>query len=104
MFKPRWEKLYANNTKIVEYSALSEILLGFWLVIALFLPMRQILTCVIYWNYLKMRYQVPQSQKSHGPAWAVLNQQASPILSKVPILQKPIDFAKKWFQPQVTYG
>lgn len=100
MFAPTWAKLKAQNEKVLEYSALAEVMLGLWLTVAIFLPMRQILTCVLYWNYLKMRYQVPRSRVQHEKAWMQLQGNIAPVLKMLPILQKPIDMAKKWFQPQ----
>merc|ERR1719382_398419 len=86
---PSWEKLKAREEEVLSYSTLAEILLGFWLVVALVLPTRQILTCILYWNYLKTRYQVPRSHQQHAQAWGKLYQQAAPLLKVAPFLEKP---------------
>lgn len=103
MIKPSWDKLKSMEQDVLLYSALAEIILGVWLIASLFLPQRQILTTILYWNFLKTRYQVPRSQPMHLKAWMLLGAQVEPLLSKVPILQKPIGYAKDWFRPQVQY-
>jgi len=102
-FAPTWAKLKAQEQQVLAYAATAEILLAFWLTVSLLLPSRQILTCIMYWNYLKTRYQVPRSHELHAQAWRQLGQQIQPALKAVPILQKPIDFAKGWFQPQYQH-
>merc|ERR1719454_900445 len=98
MFAPTWEKLKAQNAKVLEYGAFAEVLLGLWLTVALFLPMRQILTCILYWNYLKMRYLGQRSHEVNLKAWQQLAQTAGPLLKiveKTP-LNKGLEFAKNW--------
>lgn len=103
-FAPYWAKLQAQEAQVLLYSALAEVALGIWLTVALLLPgHRQILTCFLYWNYLKMRYQVPRSHEQHLKAWKMLEQRVRPVLQAVPILEKPIDMAKGWFAPQYAY-
>lgn len=100
MFAPTWEKLQKQNAQVLDYSALAEVLMGLWLTVALFLPMRQILTCILYWNYLKMRYQVPRSHPTHLKAWQMMFQRVAPLFKAIPLLNKPLDMAKGWFQPK----
>lgn len=100
MVAPTWNKLKARETDVQSFFALAEVLLAFWLTLSLFLPSRQILTCFLYWNYLRTRYQMPRSQPLHAAAWKQLGGHAEPVLSRVPILRKPIDMAQAWFQPQ----
>jgi hypothetical protein len=99
MFAPTWEKLKAQNAKVLEYSSMAEILLGFWLVISIFLPMRQILTCILYWNYVRMRYQGQRSAEGQLKAWKQLAVTAGPVLKIIEStpLRKGLDFAKNWF-------
>lgn len=103
MVAPHWAQLEGREKELLVTFALLEILLGLWLAISLALPWRQILTCVLYWQFLKLRYQVPRSREYHGKAWQQLGLKVQPITSRVPILNKPIDMAKAWFQPQVVY-
>lgn len=100
MFAGTWEKLSAQKDKVLLYDALAQILLGLWLVVALFLPMRQILTALLYWNYLRMRYQSPRAGAVNLQAWNQLGQNFGPILrivEKTP-LKKALDYAKNWFE------
>lgn len=101
-FKPTWEKLKGRQEEVLVYSALAEVMLAFWLTANLFLPSRQMFTCFLYWYYLVMRYQVPRSHKHHIQAWQRLDTSAAPLFKAVPILRKPVDMAKGYFnmQPQ----
>lgn len=101
-FAPTWEKLKTNNNQILEYSALAEVMLGIWLSVSLFLPMRQIVTCILYWHYLKIRFQAERAKNErsdHLKAWMQLGKQVEPVTKMVPILEKPIGWAKDWFRP-----
>eukprot|EP00933_Yihiella_yeosuensis_P028481 TRINITY_DN2230_c1_g7_i1.p1 TRINITY_DN2230_c1_g7~~TRINITY_DN2230_c1_g7_i1.p1 ORF type:complete len:278 (+),score=36.02 TRINITY_DN2230_c1_g7_i1:101-934(+) len=100
LFSGTWAKLSDKEleAKVLHYSVLGEILLGFWLIVSLALPSRQILVLLLYWNYLKTRYQTPRSHANHEKAWIELNTQVAPLVEKVSILQKPIDMGKGWFQ------
>mmetsp|Transcript_73596 Transcript_73596/g.137532 ORF Transcript_73596/g.137532 Transcript_73596/m.137532 type:complete len:271 (-) Transcript_73596:136-948(-) len=100
-FKPVWDgKLKPREAEIVQYSALAEVGLGIWLVVSILLPMRQILVTVLYWNYLKTRFQMPRSHDQHLKAWQTLGEKVEPAFKALPILRKPVDMAKGWFQPQ----
>jgi len=100
MFEGTWKKLQARNTEVLEYSALGEVAMGIWLAVAILLPMRQFLTCILYWNYLRMRYQVPRSHEQHKKAWGVIAEKTS-FLFKVPVVGplgcKARDYAVGWF-------
>jgi len=100
MFKPRWEALKTQEQRVLLAGAVGEILLGFWLTVSIALPSRQLLTTFMYWNYLKMRYQSPRSNQLHSQAWKSVEATVAPVLRVAPFLQKPIDMAKGWFQPQ----
>jgi hypothetical protein len=96
-FAPTWTKLNAKTEEVMIYASLAEILLGVWLAVSMFLPSRQIVTTILYWHFLKTRYQVPRSQKYQIQAWRSLDQQVAPVFNKVPILRKPVDLVKGWF-------
>lgn len=100
MFKPRWEQLKLQEARVLLMSALAEVLMGLWLTVSLALPTRQILTCFLYWNYLRMRYQAPRSHTVHLQAWKQLEQAIAPVLKFAPFVNKPLQMAKDWFQPQ----
>lgn len=103
-FAPIWEKLKAKEKEVLAYSAMAEILLAIWMTACIFLPSRQLMTTFLYWNYLRTRYQVPRSHPLHAQAWAQLGQHVQPALNAVPLLNKPLDMAKAWFQPQYVQG
>lgn len=98
MFAATWDKLKARESDVLHYATLAEVLLGIWLVISLLLPTRQILACMLYWNFLRTRYQVTRSKAAHTKAWAQLGEMIAPVTNAIPILNKPIDMAKGWFQ------
>mmetsp|Transcript_72722 Transcript_72722/g.157829 ORF Transcript_72722/g.157829 Transcript_72722/m.157829 type:complete len:265 (+) Transcript_72722:57-851(+) len=98
LFAPTWEKLKAKEKEVLHYFAMAEIVLGFYLAVSLVLPTRQILVCLLYWNYLTTRYQVPRSHELHHQAWVQLGQQAEPVLKVMPFLRKPIEMAKGYFK------
>lgn len=102
-FTPVWAKLKAKEPQVLAYAAMGEIMLALWLTVSLLMPSRQILTCILYWNCLKTRYQVPRSHELHAQAWKKLGAQAEPLFKALPILRKPVDLAKGWFQPQYVY-
>mmetsp|Transcript_105974 Transcript_105974/g.309961 ORF Transcript_105974/g.309961 Transcript_105974/m.309961 type:complete len:273 (-) Transcript_105974:65-883(-) len=102
-FAPYWAMLKAKEPQVLSNAALAEILLAFWLTVSLFLPTRQIITCFLYWNYLRTRFQIPRSHELHAQAWRQIGQKAEPLLKALPPLQKPIDMAKGWFKPQYQY-
>lgn len=104
MFSPTWDKLKKRESEIQLYSAIAEITLGVWLAVSVLLPTRQLIATFLYWSFLRTRYQVPRSHGIHLQAWRRLEQQVSPVLKALPILNKPIDMAKAWFQPQYQQG
>lgn len=99
-FAGTWAKLKEREVEILHNSTLAEIVLGFWLIVSLFLPSRQFLICIMYWNFLRQRYQVPRSHEAHLKAWRQINAKAAPLLQAAPFLNKPLDMAKGWFAPQ----
>jgi hypothetical protein len=99
-FKPTWDKLKARGEEVVVYSALAEVMLAFWLTANLLLPSRQLFATFLYWYYLVMRYQVPRSHKHHAQAWQRLDASAAPLFKAVPVLRKPVEIAKGYFNPQ----
>eukprot|EP00928_Gymnodinium_smaydae_P027506 TRINITY_DN21263_c0_g1_i1.p1 TRINITY_DN21263_c0_g1~~TRINITY_DN21263_c0_g1_i1.p1 ORF type:complete len:265 (+),score=41.98 TRINITY_DN21263_c0_g1_i1:91-885(+) len=102
MVAPHWAKMKQQENVVIAYSALAEILLAIQLTIGLALPSRQIFPCLLYWNYLRTRFQAPRSHPQHAQAWAQLGEKAAPLLRAVPVLNKPIDMAKNWFRPQYS--
>mmetsp|Transcript_10769 Transcript_10769/g.31817 ORF Transcript_10769/g.31817 Transcript_10769/m.31817 type:complete len:266 (-) Transcript_10769:218-1015(-) len=99
-FSGTWDRLKAKEKEVLAYAAMAEILLAIWMTASLLLPTRQLMATFLYWNYLRTRYQVPRSHPLHLQAWTQLGQHVQPVLTKVPLLNKPLDMAKGWFAPQ----
>eukprot|EP00929_Paragymnodinium_shiwhaense_P119764 TRINITY_DN91662_c0_g1_i1.p1 TRINITY_DN91662_c0_g1~~TRINITY_DN91662_c0_g1_i1.p1 ORF type:complete len:265 (+),score=28.59 TRINITY_DN91662_c0_g1_i1:96-890(+) len=99
VLKSQWEnKLKPREKEAQLYSALAEIVLGFYLAASLLTASRQIFTTFLYWQYLTIRYKVPRSHETHNLAWMQMGKKVDPLLKAVPILNKPIDMAKGFFQ------
>jgi hypothetical protein len=100
-FQPIWTRLSANSTSIIELSGLVEILLGFWMIVLVLTPARQLMTTFVYWNFLRIRFMAPRSRATHVAAWAKLDARTRNLQQSVPVLARPIAFMKNWFHPQV---
>jgi len=97
MFKPTWGKLQAREMEVLSYAALSEILLAFWLTASLFLPSRQIITCFLYWNYLKTRYQAGCSAMRPGESVQISGLQSAAHLNGQRATLQYLDMSKgRW--------
>lgn len=103
-FLPTWNQLKAKEKQVLFYSCLAEVGLGLFLVAQIATPSRQLITCLLYWNYLRTRYQVPRSHPQHLEAWQFLGAKVQPLLRMVPPLNIPLNYAKNWFQPQYAQG
>jgi len=104
MFKPTWEKLFAQREKVMMYAALSEVVLGISLAVGLAFPSRQIIICMLYWKYLQMKYSVPTASErkagakpKHQEAWAIVGQKTAPLFKALPFLNMPLNYAKNYF-------
>jgi len=104
-FEPIWKAKLEPNTKEVNlYSAQGEIGLGFFLVVSMFLPTRQMLLTLLYWNYLTTRYKIPafegnqQVPNLHEKAWKSIGQKVEPLLKMAPFLNPIIEKAKGYFK------
>lgn len=98
-FAPTWAKLKSQEAQVLHYSTLAEIVLGFWLTVSMLMPWRQLFPCILYWQFLRQRFQGPRSGEAHLKAWRQLGDKAAPLLQAAPFLNKPLDMAKGWFQP-----
>jgi len=104
LFQPTWKKLLDKKDDVMLYESLAQVVYGLWLLVGLITPFRQIVTCVLFWHYLKMRFNVPTAmeQKANKPpqhrkAWAVVAEKTKPVFDSLPILNKGVDFVKNWF-------
>eukprot|EP00913_Durusdinium_trenchii_P017025 g16010.t1 len=56
-FAPTWAKLKSQEAQVLHYSTLAEIVLGFWLTVSMLMPWRQLFPCILYWQFLRQRFQ-----------------------------------------------
>ena len=100
-FQPVWGRLNARTSSIVELSSLIEIVVGFWMIALILTPARQLMTCFVYWNFLRIRFLAPRSRPTHLAAWTKLDNKTRALQQSIPILQRPVAFMKNWFNPAV---
>ena len=98
-FQPIWNHLNARTSSIIQLSSVVEIIIGFWMIILILTPARQLMTCFVYWNFLRIRYLAPRSRPAHVAAWNRLDEKTRPIQISIPLLARPIAFMKNWFNP-----
>jgi hypothetical protein len=98
-FQPIWGRLNTHSGTILELASVAEILLGFWLILLVLTPARQLMVCFVYWNFLRIRYLAPRSRQAHIRAWAQLDKKTKNFQNAVPISARPIAFMKQWFNP-----
>lgn len=92
-----WSVLKSNETRVLEAVNMAEILLGFWVVLLVLTPARNILTCFVYWTYLRIKFMAPRSRAAHQAAWATIEKRTQKIQALVPFLEKPKAFLANWF-------
>eukprot|EP00210_Caulerpa_lentillifera_P002155 g2069.t1 len=91
------EKLARNQNMALLLNAVSEIGVGALMVLQLFKSVRSILTVVLYWQWLRLRYHSPDAAWYHRQAWANIGRKLNPLFNMIPILKVPINYAKQWF-------
>ena len=110
-----WERygrngLYAfverNLLQLMQAVALVEVSLGFVLVLEAVVSLgRGIMRVFLYWNFLKLKYAFEQrryadapTRRYHTQVWNQLqNSVADPVCRRLPIAQRGIDAAVRWF-------
>jgi hypothetical protein len=66
---------------------------------------RALLNGYMYLNQLRGRYWDPETRAYHMQVWALLGGKAQPLLQALPMAQRAVDTAARWFQnarPQVA--
>ena len=94
---PLWARLKPHEAYILHLSVLAEIFIGFWLILLVITPARQLINTFVYWNYLRMKYLAPRSRPGHAAAWDAIDRLTVPLRAKIPVVEKPIELAKQWF-------
>lgn len=69
--------------KIRPWNASVEVMIGMFLIFELFTPYRNFIILIVFWNFMKMRYQLDPFTKQ---AFAKLDGTLSPILGRIPVL------------------
>ena len=97
--QPLWTRLNARSANVIELTSVAEIIIGFWLLLLIITPARQLLVCFVYWNFLRIRYLAPRSKASHVAAWSRIDASTRTLRRSVPFLEKPVSFMQRWFNP-----
>ena len=94
---PVWGNLKPREAQILHFSVMAEIFIGFWLILLVLTPARQLINTFVYWNYLRMKYLAPRSRPGHTAAWESIDNLTAPMRAKFPFVEKPLILAKQWF-------
>ena len=93
-----WTTLKAAESTVLLIAATAEIMIGFWLSIMIITPNRNIIATIMYWNFLRLRYQSPRSHEIHARSWTAIAEKADPLL-KIELVSRIVEKAQKWFKP-----
>lgn len=106
-------KLYSyvetNLLQLMQMVTMIEISLGFLLIFDIIMSLhRGILRAFMYWHFLKLKYKYEQQKFSnsslaykqyHSQIWNQLhNLIVVPVVVRLPIVQKGVDIAVRWFR------
>lgn len=92
-----WGFVKAREVTVLEVCNLAEVFLGFWFILLLVTPSRRLMTSFVYWTYLRIRYMAPRSRPGHVVAWAQVDRLSKPLRTKVPLVEKPVQWVVRWF-------
>ncbi|PSC75824.1 molecular chaperone [Micractinium conductrix] len=96
--RPALAVLEQGQPAIQHFSATTEIMLGFQVVLAVFSQgLRAVLLAYVYWNTLRLRFWAPESRPYHMQAWAGMHARFAPLLTRMPALERALDYPKRWF-------
>jgi hypothetical protein len=94
-----WQYMKRHESQVLHLSVMGEIFIGFWFIVLLFTPARQMLNIFVYWNFLRMRFMAPRSSPGHTAVWSQLAEATKSVRRSIPVLNKPIQMAVDWFNP-----
>ena len=92
-----WGLLKSREAKVLEFCNLAEIAIGFWLILLIITPARQLMNIFVYWTYLRIKYMAPRSKPGHSAAWSRIDTMTTGLRASMPLLNKPVEFMVKWF-------
>ncbi|XP_057445387.1 uncharacterized protein LOC130737590 [Lotus japonicus] len=88
----------SNNMTLNILTSHAEIGLGFLLVISLFSWQRNIIQTFMYWQLLKLMYNVPVTAAYHQSVWAKIGRTVNPLIhSHAPFLKTPLSAVQRWW-------
>ncbi|KAK8938037.1 hypothetical protein KSP40_PGU008453 [Platanthera guangdongensis] len=88
----------ANTTTVNILSSNAEVALGFLFIISLFSHRRSIIHTFIYWQLLKLMYNVPATSSYHQSVWSRIGRTINPYINRyAPFLNTPIAAIKRWW-------
>ncbi|KAI0516181.1 hypothetical protein KFK09_008853 [Dendrobium nobile] len=92
----RWVDVNITTIRILSSNA--EVALGFLFIISLFSQRRSIIHTFMYWQLLKLMYNVPATCSYHQTVWSTINRTITPFINRyAPFLNTPISIIKKWW-------
>ncbi|XP_054814032.1 uncharacterized protein LOC129314575 [Prosopis cineraria] len=88
----------SNTTTLYIVSSHAEIGLGFLLIVSLLSWQRNILQTFMYWQVLKLMYQVPVTAPYHQSVWAKIGRIVTPFIHRhAPALNTPLSAIQRWW-------
>jgi len=88
----------SNTTTLNIFSSHAEIGLGFLLILSLFSWQRNIIQTFMYWQLLKLMYNVPVTAGYHQSVWSKIGRTVLPLVHRyAPFLNKPISAVQRWW-------
>ncbi|XP_028556409.1 uncharacterized protein LOC110115017 isoform X3 [Dendrobium catenatum] len=92
----RWVDVNITTIRILSSNA--EVALGFLFIISLFSQRRSIIHTFMYWQLLKLMYNVPATCSYHQTVWSTIDRTITPFINRyAPFLNTPISIIKKWW-------
>lgn len=92
-----YRQMQAKQQVALAFTAQSEIMLGFLLLLGLPFPSRAPVFAYMVANFLRMRYWSADGALYHRQAWASLGNMTAHFRHQFPILQRVVDFGVRFF-------
>ncbi|KAH9621713.1 hypothetical protein KSS87_017109 [Heliosperma pusillum] len=88
----------SNGTTLSILSSHVEVGLGFLLIISLVSWQRNFIQVFMYWQLLKLMYNVPATASYHQSVWTKIGRTVNPYLHRyAPFLNTPLSFVQRWW-------
>merc|ERR1712194_961247 len=97
-YKPIMDQLEAQDEHAQRVAGLAEIGLGFFLVVqSLMSGFTGILTALLFWQLLRMKFHMPRTSAKQKQAWVTFNLYMGPVLEKLPPVKQITDKAVAFY-------